>query len=88
MKTMLLVACLTLAATAASAQSRSHYTYKSSYKPTTIHVTGYTRSNGTYVQPHYQTTPNQTKADNWSSRPNVNPYTGKAGSKDPYSTGH
>jgi hypothetical protein len=45
---------------------------------------GYTRQNGTYVAPHYQTAPNQTKTDNWSSRPNVNPYTGKAGTKDPY----
>ncbi|WP_445145034.1 hypothetical protein [Dyella sp. Tek66A03] len=45
---------------------------------------GYTKQNGTYVAPHYQTAPNQTKTDNWSSRPNVNPYTGKAGTKDPY----
>ena len=27
---------------------------------------------------------NSTKADNWSSKPNVNPYTGKAGTVDPY----
>lgn len=48
----------------------------------------YVTKRGTYVQPHYQTSPNQTKVDNWSSKPNVNPYTGKPGTKDPYSAGH
>lgn len=45
---------------------------------------GYVKSNGTYVAPHYSTTPNATRTDNWTSRPNVNPYTGKAGTKNPY----
>lgn len=48
------------------------------------YVRGYTRSNGTYVQPHYQTAPNSTKLDNYSTRGNYNPYTGKAGTVDPY----
>lgn len=47
-------------------------------------VRGYTRSDGTYVAPHMQTNPNSTKTDNWSSKPNVNPYTGKRGTIDPY----
>jgi len=51
-----------------------------------VPVRGYIKSNGTYVMPHYQTAPNATKLDNWSSKPNVNPYTGKAGTKDPYKT--
>lgn len=46
-------------------------------------VSGYTRSNGTYVAGHQQTNPNSTKYDNWSSKGNVNPYTGKAGTIDP-----
>lgn len=45
---------------------------------------GYVKKNGTYVAPHYKTTPNKSKADNYSSKPNVNPYTGKAGTVDPY----
>jgi len=88
MKTMLLVACMALTATAANAQTHSRSAYHSSYKPTTSHVKGYTRINGTYVQPHYRTAPNRTKVDNWSSKPNVNPYTGRGGKKDAFSTGH
>ena len=49
------------------------------------YVQGYTRSNGTYVAPHYQTNPNSTISDNWSTRPNVNPYTGHVGTVNPNS---
>jgi hypothetical protein len=44
---------------------------------------GYTRSNGTYVQPHYQSAPNGNQYDNYSSKGNVNPYTGQAGTVQP-----
>ena len=47
------------------------------------YVHGYTRRNGTYVAGHHQTNPNGTKRDNWSSKGNVNPYTGKPGTVDP-----
>jgi hypothetical protein len=47
------------------------------------YVSSYTRSNGTYVAGHHQTNPNDTKYDNWSSKGNVNPYTGKEGTIDP-----
>lgn len=43
----------------------------------------YTRSNGTYVAPSHATNPNSTKADNWSTKGNTNPHTGKAGTKEP-----
>lgn len=46
-------------------------------------VSGYTKRDGTHVAPHHATNPNNTKRDNWSSKPNVNPYTGKEGTKDP-----
>lgn len=46
-------------------------------------VRGYTTKNGTYVAPHRQTNPNSTKRDNYSTKGNVNPYTGKAGTKKP-----
>ena len=47
------------------------------------HVHGYHKKNGTYVQPHNRTHENQTQRDNYSSKPNVNPYTDKRGTKEP-----
>ena len=44
-----------------------------------VYVSGYYRSNGTYVQPHYRTAPNSTNRDNFSTRGNINPYTGQSG---------
>ena len=38
---------------------------------------------GKYSPPHLQTMPNNTKLDNWSTKGNVNPITGKKGYKDP-----
>ncbi len=49
-----------------------------------VYVRGYFRSDGTYVQPHYRSAPNNTVLDNWSTRGNVNPYTGQRGTKNPY----
>lgn len=46
-------------------------------------VRGYTKKDGTYVAPHQRTNPNGTQRDNWSSKPNYNPYTGKEGKKEP-----
>lgn len=53
-----------------------------------VSVRGYYRSNGTYVQPHQRTYPNETRNDNYSTIGNVNPYTGKAGTqpRDGYSS--
>ncbi len=48
------------------------------------HVNGYYRQNGTYVEPHYRSSPNNTVLDNYSTKGNVNPYTGQAGTVDPY----
>lgn len=44
----------------------------------------YKPKSGTYVQPHYRSSPNRSKLDNWSSRGNINPYSGKVGTKDPF----
>lgn len=49
-----------------------------------VRVKGYTRSDGTYVAPHYRSSPNSTTSDNYSTRGNVNPYTGTTGTRDPY----
>ena len=47
-------------------------------------VNGYTRRDGTYVNGYYRTTPNYTKLDNYSTKGNYNPYTGKPGTINPY----
>jgi hypothetical protein len=43
------------------------------------HVRGYYKNNGTYVQPHYRSSPNNTVTDNYSYKGNVNPYKGSVG---------
>ncbi len=47
------------------------------------HVKGYTKKDGTHVAPHDRSAPNKSKRDNWSSKGNVNPETGKEGTVDP-----
>jgi len=48
-----------------------------------VAVKGYYSKVGTYVQPHMRSAPNGSKADNWSTKGNVNPYTGLEGTKNP-----
>jgi hypothetical protein len=72
MKTLAMLIGLGLAAGGTAAQS-SHYV-----KP---HVT----RNGTYVEGHQQTNPDSSRLNNWSSQGNINPYTGQAGTVDPFS---
>lgn len=43
-------------------------------------VNGYTRKDGTYVQPHYRSNPDGTTLNNYSAPGNINPYTGNSGS--------
>lgn len=52
-----------------------------SFAQSSTYVSGYTKSNGTYVQGYYRTTPNSTRNDNYSTVGNTNPYTGAAGTK-------
>lgn len=47
-------------------------------------VSGYVKKDGTYVAPTVATNPNATKLDNYSTKGNVNPYTGKEGTKEPF----
>jgi hypothetical protein len=45
-------------------------------------VRGYTTKRGTYVAPHRQTNPDRTQRNNYSTKGNTNPRTGKAGTKN------
>jgi hypothetical protein len=68
LKLGVIIASLLLAAAPASAQG-SH------------RVRGHTTKRGTYVAPHRQTNPDRSTRNNWSTRGNRNPYTGRAGTK-------
>lgn len=46
-----------------------------------VHVKGYYRKDGTYVRPHYRSNPDGNFFNNWSTYGNINPYTGKEGTK-------
>jgi tetratricopeptide (TPR) repeat protein len=46
-----------------------------------VHVRGYYPSNGTYVQPHMRSAPDGNFSNNWSTKGNINPYTGVPGTK-------
>lgn len=46
-----------------------------------VRVGGYYRSNGTYVQPHYRSNPDGNFYNNWSTSPNINPYSGRMGTR-------
>lgn len=78
------IAALTLLSSPVLARGGGHsgsYAH-SSRSITGIHTThSYTRSNGAYVDTYHATNPNGTKNDNFSTRGNVNPFTGKAGTK-------
>lgn len=51
----------------------------------TVSVRGYYKpSTRSYVVPSYRTSPNRTKLDNYSTKGNYNPYTGKKGYTNPY----
>lgn len=49
-----------------------------------VRVKGYVKKDGTYVAPHYRSSPDSSRSNNWSSQGNVNPYTGKVGTQNPY----
>ncbi len=86
--TLILPLALLTATTGAQAKGPGHSrgtSTASGAKSTSVeHVSGYTTKRGTYVAPHDKTTPDSTKLNNWSTKGNVNPETGKKGTVDPY----
>src|SRR5690349_2202811 len=70
--------------TSRSSTSRSSKSGGTSKSSGVVHVRGYTRKDGTYVPGYDRTAPNDTKLDNWSTEGNVNPETGKPGTKNPF----
>jgi hypothetical protein len=48
-----------------------------------VSVKGYLRSDGTAVPPHMRSAPDSSYNNNWSIKPNENPYTGQQGTRQP-----
>lgn len=63
----------------------SIFCFNTLFAQSDVYVNGYFKKNGTYVQPHFKTAPNSSMFDNYSTKGNYNPYTGKPGWIDPYS---
>ena len=49
----------------------------------TVRVRGYTKRDGTHIESHRRTKVDDTDLNNWSTKGNVNPDTGKMGTKTP-----
>lgn len=50
-----------------------------------VRIKGYYKpSTGTYVNPSYRSSPNSSRYDNYSTKGNYNPYSGKKGTKSYY----
>ncbi len=49
-----------------------------------VRVRGYVTKSGKYVAPYNRTSPDRYKFNNWSAQGNINPYSGKSGSKNPW----
>lgn len=59
--------------------------FSASVEARTTRIRGYYKpSTGSYVEPYYKTTPNRTRFDNFSTKGNYNPYSGKRGTVNPY----
>lgn len=53
-------------------------------KGSTVYVAPHVTKSGTYVQGTLRTAPNATRVDNYSTKGNMNPYSGRSGTKSPY----
>jgi len=71
MRNAAVIALVILGLASAPAWAADHY------------VHGYITQRGTYVAPYHATNPNHTRQDNYSARANINPYTGRAGTRSP-----
>lgn len=83
MKKLILAAGLVALSTATQAQSGLYGGFGTGSNSRSHSTNGYTNSYGTYVAPSHATNPNNTQYDNYSTRGNVNPYTGAVGTRNP-----
>lgn len=50
-------------------------------KASSTQLHSYTKKDGTFVESHRRSTPDKSFNNNWSTKPNANPYTGKTGTR-------
>ena len=81
LKIMFVVLLLASSAVYAKDSRSKSYDLKSSSDRS---VRSYTKKNGTHVVRHKKTVKNHTRQDNYTTKGNVNPYTGKKGTKKAY----
>ena len=93
MKSLVIIAILVAGAQTANAQYRTN-SYGSSYgntygggqsgtgsNPNSHYIAPHLNSGGSYTGGSHQTNSNNTQLDNYSTRGNVNPYTGAVGTR-------
>lgn len=73
-----LLLCFWATAALTFAAASSHHSSSS-----TTHVKAYSKKDGKTVAAHDRTSPDHTKRNNWSTKGNTNPETGKKGTKNP-----
>ena len=56
--------------------------HSGSFHTSEVRVHSYVRTNGSYVPSHMRTARDESFSDNWTTRGNQNPYTGKEGTRD------
>jgi hypothetical protein len=79
--TIVLSALLVIGFSNSSFARGGHGSSHSSHSSGDVHVNGYYNSHGTYVAPHMRSHPDGNFYNNWSTKGNVNPYTGEWGTK-------
>ncbi len=75
----LLLALISLTVLARSGGHSGSHSYGTGSKSEYTHASGYTKKNG--VAPYDRSTPDHTKNNNWSTKGNTNPETGKQGTQ-------
>lgn len=75
---IILIACLVLVMSTPAFARGSHSTGTGS-KMSSTSVRGHVTKKGAYVAPHRRSTADRSKTNNWSTKGNTNPYTGKRG---------
>jgi len=63
------------------AGANHYYSPGTGSKSSSLYVHGYMKRNGTYVNSYRRSTPDHNFNNNWSTKGNINPYTGKKGTR-------